>query len=94
MPFGAEYEKEERVEILTTFYATYDPSKSVTAIRELVEKAKRALLSRALHLSSVAFSLSQNAMVCWLVGSGEVPEAVSPTLREVYAPFKTSSLSS
>jgi starvation-inducible outer membrane lipoprotein len=38
-----EWELEERKEMLTTFYKTYDPSKSAAKISELVEKAGRAL---------------------------------------------------
>jgi hypothetical protein len=55
---NAEYEKEERVEILTTFYATYDPSKSLTSIQELVEKAKRALPSKLCTRCASAVQLS------------------------------------
>ena len=41
---ATEYEAEERFDIITTFYKTYDPSKSPSQIEALVKKADCTLL--------------------------------------------------
>ena len=89
----AEYEKEERVEILTTFYATYDPSKSASAISDLVEKAKRALLRPLLLLFLLVDSDADGLLLDCELCSGKVSKAVSPALCQVYAPFSSRVLS-
>ena len=115
---ATEYEAEERFDIITTFYKTYDPSKSPSQIEALVKKADCTLRCVCVCVCVFVFCcwggetggardgeggrekeregerdcaraaldiLTESPAVGLMAHSGEIPEAMSRTLCEVYA---------